>query len=261
MRRAEEGVTNNSNKLSVGADHPHHHNQRNEVVSAASSPVAVSPSQIVRPTTTLRKARVCVWTDFSRKDVERLGQACTNSQLKTALCDIVPEVCNHERPHQAAILMDLFLHAVLHAREQRFNEQQTSTFLALLSRLHHMATETPFDNMRLCFSYFKEMLLSHSVFRPPFCADIFGVDDAEAVMRYAMQTYFKHFWLYKYAFTPRLEMDVLVDYAENRFLEQDGAESDEITVLGDEDDLLQGVGGETNESSVDGSTNSFMPSE
>jgi len=38
--------------------------------------------------------------------------------------------------------------------------------------------------------------------RPPFSIDLFGANEVRKIVEYVINTYFRHFKLYKYAFTP-----------------------------------------------------------
>ena len=40
--------------------------------------------------------------------------------------------------------------------------------------------------------------------RPPFSIDLFGADDVRKIVEYVINTYFRHYKLYKFAFTPRV---------------------------------------------------------
>lgn len=93
--------------------------------------------------------------------------------------------------------------------------------------------ETPLPNLDECHSYFRRLLLCHCVRvrahpavsfpltvprgcellpavpspvpqRPPFSIDLFSPWQAAAVEDYVQNTYFHHFKLYKFAFTPQV---------------------------------------------------------
>ena len=58
----------------------------------------------------------------------------------------------------------------------------------------------------------KELLVSHSVHRPPYSIQLYSLDQVKNITEYVLQTYFKHFKLYKYAFTKRVLMDLKISY-------------------------------------------------
>ncbi|XP_041094669.1 coiled-coil domain-containing protein 189 [Polyodon spathula] len=72
--------------------------------------------------------------------------------------------------------------------------------------------KTPLDNEQNCFQYFEELLLCHSVRRPPFSVELFSPEQVEMLAEFVINTYFRHFKLYKYMFTPQVRLDVTLSY-------------------------------------------------
>ncbi|XP_067389110.1 cilia- and flagella-associated protein 119 isoform X2 [Emydura macquarii macquarii] len=50
------------------------------------------------------------------------------------------------------------------------------------------------------------------VWRPPFSIDLFSQEQLALMSDYVVNTYFRHFKLYKYAFTPQVRLDVSLSY-------------------------------------------------
>ena len=75
-----------------------------------------------------------------------------------------------------------------------------------------MCISTPFDNLQETFQYFKELLLRHSINRPPYSTALFTIVHVRDITEYVLNTYFKHFKLYKYAFTKRVLMNLKLSY-------------------------------------------------
>uniref|UniRef100_A0A8C4SIX9 Cilia and flagella associated protein 119 n=1 Tax=Erpetoichthys calabaricus TaxID=27687 RepID=A0A8C4SIX9_ERPCA len=96
------------------------------------------------------------------------------------------------------ILLDLYVYNVLFCRDHHFNKEQTSV-CALLC-----VSETPLGNVSQCFELLRELVLCHSVRRPPFSVDLFDMHQVRLVSEYVVNTYFRHFKLYKYAFTAQV---------------------------------------------------------
>ena len=79
---------------------------------------------------------------------------------------------------------------------------------------------TPFANMDETYQYFKSLVLKHSLFvsadrfsswskslifrsqRPPYSLRVFTPDVTKKVTDYIVDTYFRHYKMYKYVFTP-----------------------------------------------------------
>uniref|UniRef100_A0A8C5E236 Coiled-coil domain-containing protein 189-like n=1 Tax=Gouania willdenowi TaxID=441366 RepID=A0A8C5E236_GOUWI len=112
------------------------------------------------------------------------------------------------------VLLELYVQSVLFCREHNFSREQTSTFLSIIKSIHDLNVETPFDNIEQCVSYCKELLLCHSVRRPPFSINLFGPEEIKCVFEYIYTSYFKHFKLYKYVFTPEVKLDLSLTYSE-----------------------------------------------
>lgn len=53
------------------------------------------------------------------------------------------------------------------------------------------------------FANFKELLLRHAIQRPPHSLAIFSLADVKLISEFALDTFFRHFDMYKYALTER----------------------------------------------------------
>ncbi|KAI5078703.1 hypothetical protein GOP47_0006374 [Adiantum capillus-veneris] len=54
----------------------------------------------------------------------------------------------------------------------------------------------------------KDLLLLHSVQRPPFSTQIFSWADLKAITSYLLNTYYRHYKLYQYSFCPTLILNL-----------------------------------------------------
>uniref|UniRef100_A0A3Q2V080 Cilia and flagella associated protein 119 n=1 Tax=Haplochromis burtoni TaxID=8153 RepID=A0A3Q2V080_HAPBU len=95
---------------------------------------------------------------------------------------------------------------VLFCREHSFNKEQTSTLLSIIKSIHEANVETPLNNSEQCFKYCRELLLCHSVRRPPFSISLFNADEVNRVLTYILNNYMKHYKLYKYIFTTQVNL-------------------------------------------------------
>ena len=64
-----------------------------------------------------------------------------------------------------------------------------------------MNSLNPFES--ITFQEFKNMLLYHSVERPPLSAGIFEEKDIDDTVQYVLDSYYRHYRLFKFIFTPR----------------------------------------------------------
>ena len=60
------------------------------------------------------------------------------------------------------------------------------------------------NSMEKSYARFEELLLKHSVERPPYSVGTFNREDVAAIVEHATNHYFRQFKLYKYIFTPKL---------------------------------------------------------
>ncbi|XDV44372.1 hypothetical protein PO909_012665, partial [Leuciscus waleckii] len=113
------------------------------------------------------------------------------------------------QPRQG-VLLGLYTNLVLFCREKHFNREQTSVLISIIKNVHQFNTETPLNNTDHCLTYCSELLLCHSVRRPPFSIDLFSLEQMMQILYYLINTYMRHYFLYKYIFTP--ELDISLSY-------------------------------------------------
>jgi len=135
----------------------------------------------------------------------------TADELRCQLVRIF-KLDDHEENSRSEVLLDLYYHAVQFTRDNCFNKEQTACFLSVLRQVHDACVETPFDNMCECYKFLQGLVLCHSVQRPPFSIALFTLDQARHITQYVINTYFRHFKLYKYVFTPDVALDLTLQY-------------------------------------------------
>ncbi|CAI9532449.1 unnamed protein product [Staurois parvus] len=92
-----------------------------------------------------------------------------------------------------------------------------------MKEIHGSCVETSLGNVDECFQYFKELLLCHAVHRPPFSVAVFTQQQLPHISDYVLNTYFRHFKLYKCVFTPQVCLDLTISYEE----ESEGLDQEE----------------------------------
>lgn len=170
------------------------------------------PTKLIQPRQ--HKAKVVLWADLTVSDIDRINDAITPDQVRGELADILHiEVTDGDsNDMKNAILLDLYYYTINFCRQLEFSKEQTSAFFSIVKKTHEVCVETPFGNVHQCFCYFKEMLLCHAVKRPPYSMDLFNADQVRAITDYVINTYFRHFKMYKYAFTPLVRLDLSMTY-------------------------------------------------
>ncbi|XP_078729810.1 cilia- and flagella-associated protein 119 [Lampetra fluviatilis] len=157
------------------------------------------------------KARICLWADLTVNNMDLLEQAVTAHQLRETLSDVLG-LRQHMDEERTQVELDLYFYTVQFAREHNFNKEQTSALFTIVKRTHEVCTETPLGNLEQCFSYFRELVLCHAVRRPPFSIDLFNAEEVKLIIDYVVNTYFRHYKLYKYVFTPTVRLDLSISY-------------------------------------------------
>ncbi|WAR03787.1 CC189-like protein [Mya arenaria] len=144
------------------------------------------------------KAKVSVWADLTVDDLDRINESLNADHIKMVLADVF-HLDDHKTSLKTGIIMDLYYYTLQFARDNKFSKEQTSAFFSIVKKTHEVCIETPFGNLDQTFSYFKEMVLCHAV-------------NVRLVTEYTVNTYFRHFKMYKYAFTPLVRLDLSINY-------------------------------------------------
>ncbi|CAG2242614.1 unnamed protein product [Mytilus edulis] len=182
------------------------------------------PSHILKPRRTSRlhqpntkryprdhRAKVCVWADLTVDDVDRISESLNSDHVRQVLADIF-HLDDFRTNIKTGIVMDLYFYTIMFARENNFNREKTSAVFSIVKKTHEVCIETPFGNVDQTFNYFKEMVLCHAVNRPPHSIELFNADEVRKITEYTVNTYFRHFKMYKYAFTPLVRLDLSLSY-------------------------------------------------
>ena len=158
-------------------------------------------------------AELCTWTQFSLTDIERLKECSTDRvSLKQAVCEKIG-LDDKVLTKQDLIEVDLYIYTVLFGLRQKFSAAQLSTLLCIIKKLHEKCVSTVFDNQSEVLSYFQDLIAQHSVNRPPYSVCIFSPNEVKSINEYVLSTYFKHFKLYKYAFTKKVHLNLFLSYS------------------------------------------------
>ncbi|CAK6444993.1 unnamed protein product [Pipistrellus nathusii] len=159
----------------------------------------------------LPQPRICMWKYLDIHSMHRLEKTANAEEMREVLADLLG-LGWPEQSQRDAITLDLFSHALIFCRQQGFSMEQTSTACALLQDLHKACVATPLGNVEECYRYFSSVLFCHGVRRPPFSINLFKEEQLLALADYVVNTYFRHFKLYKYVFTPEVRLDLSLTY-------------------------------------------------
>ncbi|XP_054309441.1 cilia- and flagella-associated protein 119 isoform X5 [Pongo pygmaeus] len=159
----------------------------------------------------LPRPRICMWKYLDIHSMHQLEKTTNAEEMREVLAELLELGCP-EQSLQDAVTLDLFCHALIFCRQQGFSLEQTSAACALLQDLHKACIATPLGNVEECYRYFTSVLFCHGVRRPPFSIDLFKEEQLLALEDYVVNTYFRHFKLYKYVFTPQVRLDLSLTY-------------------------------------------------
>ncbi|KAL5266084.1 hypothetical protein ACHWQZ_G006662 [Mnemiopsis leidyi] len=154
--------------------------------------------------------KICVWSDLTTEHLDVIFSASTNENLMSVLADICKMEDTDDVKNQ--ILLEFYFHTIQFAKSKGMNYAQTSSLFTIMKLVHAMCISTPYNNNKTTFTYFKQLLVKHSLQRPPYSVGVFDVSQVQAITDYALNTYFRHFDMYKYAFTPKVRIDISFHY-------------------------------------------------
>ncbi|XP_053269465.1 coiled-coil domain-containing protein 189 isoform X2 [Pleuronectes platessa] len=193
------------------------------------------------------KAKVMLWTDASFHDMEVID----NTQSRPDLERVVGSVFGVDLAEpKRGVLLELYVQTVIFCRKFSFNMEQTSALLSIIKSIHEANIETPLNNLEQCFDYCKELLLCHSVRRPPFSINLFSPKEADFILNYIYNSYMRHYKLYKYIFTPQVKLDLSLTYvgipdedssaagAEDAPMKEDSTDTQDTSLTEEEKSML-----------------------
>ncbi|XP_032099133.1 coiled-coil domain-containing protein 189 isoform X3 [Sapajus apella] len=187
-------------------------NMRNQSTAAAAAAAKADedPGASLFPPP-LPRPRICMWKYLDIHSMHRLEKTTNAEEMREVLAELL-ELGHPEQSLRDAITLDLFCHMLIFCRQQDFSLEQTSAACAMLQDLHKACIATPLGNVEECYRYFTSVLFCHGVRRPPFSIDLFKEEQLLALEDYVVNTYFRHFKLYKYVFTSQVRLDLSLTY-------------------------------------------------
>eukprot|EP00038_Savillea_parva_P015848 m.15115 g.15115 ORF g.15115 m.15115 type:complete len:222 (+) comp3230_c0_seq2:11-676(+) len=135
------------------------------------------------------------------------GDSASNDTSNQAGAGAVNEAAASVR---SAALLNLVAQTVGWAHERKWTPEKASTLLSIVRRTHDFGMETPHRDVFATFERFKLLLERHNMQRPGYSEGVFTLDESSDALEYMLRTYFRHFLLYKYTFTPAAQIDLRV---------------------------------------------------
>lgn len=100
------------------------------------------------------------------------------------------------------IMLDFYSYHIHFAKQHNFSLEKLSCFLGIMDFIFHSSLSFKLQPSA-AFEAFKRILDRHSIQRPPYSIMIFSPEDRAILTEYVVHTFFKHYLLYQYAFTPQ----------------------------------------------------------
>eukprot|EP00953_Heterococcus_sp_UTEX-ZZ885_P036473 18787-Heterococcus_DN1.PRE.2 len=149
-----------------------------------------------------------LWKSLSEEQMNQLEAALEAQQCRDMLAAFLklgPEAAA-DRSEAQEVLVDFHFYNYAFCKEQRFDARKSSTYMSIMHEVitEDLATDDAVSGVKASFERFKELVLQHSVERPPWSIGIFTLEDAAAITEYTVNSYFRHYHLYKHLYTVKV---------------------------------------------------------
>eukprot|EP00879_Flechtneria_rotunda_P014718 GHRR01015379.1.p1 GENE.GHRR01015379.1~~GHRR01015379.1.p1 ORF type:complete len:276 (+),score=103.63 GHRR01015379.1:522-1349(+) len=154
-------------------------------------------------------ARFLSWEHLRSQQIAALRQAASSAAGPSArqlLKQIVPDQLG-ENLLRNDIILDLYAYALRQGQAWDFDDERISCLFAIVKEVHTASIRHRLTIER-SFAFFKDTLINHSIQRPPFSVGVFSQDQMRSILDWMLDTYFRHYKLYQYAFTNRVTMSI-----------------------------------------------------
>lgn len=114
--------------------------------------------------------------------------------------------------------MDMYAHLLMFAKSREMSPEKTSTLVSIMQKTHETSMASSFSRVA-SYDLLRQLMVQHSVHRPPLSAAIFDLEDVHDIEEYLLTTYYRHYKMYVFAFVKVRKANV------KTFLLGDAAES------------------------------------
>lgn len=160
----------------------------------------------------MKAGQFLLYADLLPEGLAALDQAADEEAAKATLVQLLGLGGEAVRME---VLLELYMNTLRFARAHSFSVEKTSTFFSIIKRNHEEMAEA-FLPPHKSWEFLKSLLLMHSVQRPPHSVGIFALAEVQQITKFALENYYDHFKLFRYAFTLKhvKEVDVRTSWAE-----------------------------------------------
>lgn len=149
------------------------------------------------------QARNLVWKDLSSAQLESIRHPHPKKGLTGR--DLLAKYTglnDYQTNPKTAIHLDLYVHTLQFGDTLKFTDDKLSGLFSIVKLVHHRSIDEQLT-MERSFLLFKELLLAHSVQRPPYSVGLFSFMEMQKVMDWMLDSYYRHYKLYMYSYTNR----------------------------------------------------------
>mmetsp|Transcript_44370 Transcript_44370/g.73953 ORF Transcript_44370/g.73953 Transcript_44370/m.73953 type:complete len:276 (+) Transcript_44370:252-1079(+) len=151
-------------------------------------------------------ARCLAWCDLSKIQIADIEKCKDRKSLEQFLSKVL-DLPKYDSDIRQGILLDLYLGVLRFATSLALDPERMSTLFSLV-KVNHFKAVKEHLTLEKSFAYFKKLLLEHSVQRPPYSVSLFSFQAVKDITDWVIDTYYRHYKLYQYAFTERFTLDV-----------------------------------------------------
>ncbi|KXS19762.1 hypothetical protein M427DRAFT_504729 [Gonapodya prolifera JEL478] len=147
-----------------------------------------------------------VWNDLS---LSQINDFCGISNNHDALKFVGAELNIPAESERNLILLEFYFYILKFSQQNDFTPEQSSTFFSIMKKTHERCVSTRYVDLGHDFAHFKELVVKHSIHRPPYSVKVFSPRQIKVITEFATNTYFKHYSLYSYVFTKKVKLDLV----------------------------------------------------
>jgi hypothetical protein len=139
----------------------------------------------------------------SEKQVEELERTLDAASVRALLIDFFKIGDSYSDSRKVEIAADFHFYNYAFCKESAFSALKTSTFLTLMYKLmiDDVSVISRHHTVKDSYDSFQSLILRHSVERPPRSVGVFSEKDVSRIHDFVVNSYFRHFLLYKFVFS------------------------------------------------------------
>ncbi|KXZ53860.1 hypothetical protein GPECTOR_6g778 [Gonium pectorale] len=151
-------------------------------------------------------ARNLVWKDLTAQQLASIRSPHPKKGLTGR--DLLAKysgLSDYQQNPKTAIHLDLYVHTLQFGDELKFTDDKLSGLFSIVKTVHQRSIGEALT-LENSFLLFKELLLAHSVQRPPYSIGLFTFSEMQKIMDWMLDSYYRHYKLYQYAYTNRVTL-------------------------------------------------------